>query len=132
MWPKVKIDSLHVRMADELSIALSISETKNSVTTARSFTDSFDVSGTPLISAVQNIGTSDETLSLGDVTSLGYIFLRNVDATNYVEIGYTSGTYFGKLKPSEFAVLRAGAGLTAIHAKANTAAINLDYVVFSD
>lgn len=119
-------------MANELSLTISLSEVKNNITTERSFSDQFDVAGDALISAVQNIGTADETLSLGDVSAIGFIFLRNADATNYVEIGYTSGTYFGKLLAGEYCVLRAGAGLTAIHAKANTAAINLDYVVFSN
>jgi hypothetical protein len=119
-------------MADELSLAISATETKSGVSTEKSFTDNFDVSGIPFISAIQAIGTSDETLQLGDVASLGWLVMKNTDATNYVEIGYTSGTYFAKLKAGEFCAFRAGAGLTAIHAKANTGAINLEYVLFSD
>lgn len=37
---------------------------------------------------VQEIGTAGaEIINFGDITTEGYMFLRNTDATNYVEYG---------------------------------------------
>ncbi len=37
-------------------------------------------------SGVQSIGTTEESLVLGDVTSIGWVVIRNLDATNFVRI----------------------------------------------
>lgn len=42
--------------------------------------------------ATVNIGTSEETLSFGDVTAK-YIRLTNKDATNFVKVGFSAGVY---------------------------------------
>jgi len=118
-------------MANELSLSISATQTKNGVTYAKNFSGLLiTVTGDTPVSQIASIGTSDETLSLGDISSLGYIVLKNLDATNYIEVGYVSGTYFGKLKAGETCALRAGAGLTAIHVKANTAPCLLDSLIF--
>lgn len=119
-------------MANEGNLRINATFTKDSTSLSRSLTDTFDVSGTPAIINIQSIGTSDETLTVGDVSSLGYIVCKNRDATNYLELGYTSGTYFAKLKAGEICAFRAGSGLTTIHAKANTAACDLEYFLISD
>lgn len=119
-------------MANEGRLTINASCTKSGSTLSRNLTDTFNVSAAAQIINRQNIGTADETLDLGDVASLGYIVLENVDATNYIEIGYTSGTYFARLKAGEICAFRAGSGLTAIHAKANTAACDLVYFLMSD
>jgi hypothetical protein len=102
-------------------------------TVSRSFTGSVTCSGAQYQIATQAIGTSDESVAINsDISSLGYIYVRNLDGTNYVELGYTSGTYFGKLKAGEACVFRAGAGLTTLHAKANTATCDIEYFVLPD
>jgi hypothetical protein len=116
-------------MADELSLQIGFSEVKNGVTFTLSFNDTFDVAGDTPISAVQSIGTADETLSLGEISTLGYMIAKNTDATNFVEIGHTSGTYPIKLKAGEFCAFRVGSGMTAIHAKSDTAACLLQYLL---
>lgn len=119
-------------MAQEITLSVNIAQTKNGVTFSKDFTGQFDVTGNTPISNVQNIGTSDETLALGDISTIGYIALRNLDNTNFIDIGYTSGTYFARLKRGEFMVMRGGPGLTAIHAKADTAVCNLEYLLLPD
>jgi len=119
-------------VAGEGSLRINISSTRDNTTFSRSFTDTFDVGASSGLLTRQNIGTSDETLSLGDVSSNGYIFIKNCDATNYVELGHTSGTYFGRLNAGEGAVFRCGAALTAIHAKANTGACDVEYLLLSN
>jgi hypothetical protein len=91
------------------------------------------VTGNVLVDAVQSIGTSEETLALGEVATalVGYVWFYNTDSTNYVEIGNATGAYQIKLKAGEVAVLRLDSW-AAIYAKANTAAVLLQYRLFSD
>jgi hypothetical protein len=92
---------------------------------------SADQSSALLIRNVQNIGfAADEALQLGDVTTPGWCVFQNLDDTNYVEIGVGSFTPFLKLKPGEQCVCRLGT--TAPRAKANTAAVDLFYIIYSD
>jgi hypothetical protein len=80
----------------------------------------------------QSVGTTEETVSwIADIGDEGYIFLRNLDATNYIQFGFSTGVYGMRLKPGEFAVLRLEPGAT-LYAKANTAAVNIQYIVYED
>jgi len=55
----------------------------------------------------------------------GYVYVRNMDTTNYVEVGITA-SYTIKLLAGDFALFPAAA---AIYAKANTAACNVEYII---
>ena len=91
------------------------------------------MTGTTAAGGVQSIGyLSAETLGVTDVSTCGYAYFRNTDATNYVEIGTGTGTFvaFAKLKAGEAAVLRLGTN--APTARANTAAVNLQYFILQD
>ena len=80
----------------------------------------------------QNIGTSEEALVLGEVTSLGYAIFKNRDATNFVSIrAGTGGTLIIKLLAGEVAMFRFGSGVTAPYAIADTSACQLEYVIIS-
>lgn len=94
-----------------------------------------DLTGTTATGGVQDIGTSTnaEALSMSDVSSAGYAFFRNTDTTNYVEIGTGTGASFAaflKLKAGEVAVCRLGTN--APTAKANSAAVKLQYFILAD
>jgi hypothetical protein len=117
-------------MADELSINIAVSETKNGVTFALDFNDTFDVSGNSPIFEVKSIATSDTTLDLGAVGTPGYLIAKNLDGTNYVTLGGDGTNYFDKLKAGEFMVKRWNGA--AIHAKANTGACLLQYLLIPD
>lgn len=89
-----------------------------------------DVVATARVQGVQDIGTSEEAIVLGDVaTDGGAFFARNLDATNFVEIGLT-GSYVIKLKPGEFCFL-SGVSDKDLYARANTAAVKISYALFS-
>lgn len=122
-------------MADEITLKVYIDYAKSGVEVNRDITDSFDVTNAPIASGVQNIGTSSEAIVINDLGSnQGYAFFHNLDATNYVEIGtYVSSVFYPaiKLKAGEFALVRLSPALT-YRALANTAAINLEYVIFGD
>lgn len=81
-----------------------------------------------------NIGTSEEVLAFGDITSLGIVWLLNMDATNFVELGpESSGAMVAalKLKAGEGYAIRLKPGVTW-RAKADTAAVNLFICALDD
>lgn len=82
---------------------------------------------------IQNIGTSAEDLDYGDISSAnaGLLFMRNLDATNYVSWGLNdSGTIkkVGRLNPAAemFTQIRVEPG-QQIMLQANVAACNVEY-----
>lgn len=87
----------------------------------------FDVSGSYALRNFASIGTTDETLALGDVATNGWLFLWNHDATNYITVGADGSSYPIKLLAGEWALFRFNGA--AIHAKANTAACKLEYML---
>lgn len=112
-------------MAQEITVQANLSCTNGSfaVATKESAirpTQSTQGGGGP---GVVSVTTSDAVVTLSNITTPGWIFVKNLDATNYFEIGPTSGgaiVKFIKLMPGEFAVFRLAASVT-LRAQANTA-----------
>jgi len=118
-------------MANELTLNLNINFAKGNVReNVAPGALTFTVSGTKIVRAVQSIGTTDEVLALGEISSLGYLYIRNNDTTNYVEVGVDGTNYVVKLKAGEIALFRVDG--SAIHAKANTAACSCEYLLIED
>jgi len=121
-------------MADELTAQAFLSYTKNGVTFPLSIpSDTFDVAGTALIAGRPSIGfAAHEALAMGEVASAGWAYFKNCDATNFVQIGFDdTGAFvsFITLYPGQWAVCPLG--VNAPYAQADTAAVILDYVIFS-
>ena len=80
----------------------------------------------------QTVGfAADEVLDVGDVANLGWSLWRNLDETNYVEFGPTSGGVlipFGRLYPGQAAIIPLSPSIVP-RAQANTAAVGLDFTV---
>ena len=58
---------------------------------------------------------AEEDLTLTDITTNGFVYLKNLDPTNYVKYGPKSGGVmieFGRLKAGERTVLRLASGVT--------------------
>lgn len=76
----------------------------------------------------QNIGTTHEQIGgLADMTNEGIAVIRNLDDTNFVEVGVDVAAAFYplvKVLPGEAYVMRLAPGV-AVYAKADTAAVNL-------
>lgn len=105
---------------ESADLALEIAEALASVTTKK------------YIKAKQNIGTSEEAIGLGEVTSLGWALFINRDPTNYIELRTGTGaTKFAKLRPGKFAFFEFGSGITAPYAIADTAACQMEYLIIS-
>ncbi len=114
-------------MANEIQINATL-RYANSPTSASIGTSFFDdQTGNKYMAGVQTIGTSDEPLLKGDVGTIGYLAFRNLDPTNYVELGSTTTVYSIKVP--------AGKGLvvpwdhTNVYCKANTASCDCDYLI---
>ncbi len=85
----------------------------------------YDQSSAGADERIQNIGTSEETLGEA-LTTTGWILMRNLDATNYVEWGSATTEYVGRMEAGEFAVFRTIPAAT-LYLKANTAACDVWY-----
>ena len=96
----------------------------------RQFGGSFDQTGVPRKSTIESIGTTEENISLGDVSSVGWICIRNLDATNFITFGTVTNQRGMKLKPGESHAFRAANN--ALFVKADTAACNVGIDIFSD
>jgi hypothetical protein len=121
-------------MAAELTVTGSLSFAKGNVPAiarARSGV-TFDVAGAKYVAGVQNIGTSEEAIHLGDLGTPGWYYLRNLDNTNYIEVRPNTGVADClKLKPGEFSVGRFAADAVP-YAIANSGACNLEKLIVED
>jgi len=124
-------------MADEISLSFSLSFSKGGryVDTSNfgSIGQEIDVSGTDYIHKTQTIGTTAEALDIGDITTCGIMVVKNLDASNYVEISratFTSGQGTVKLKAGEKYPFRLGSNTP--YALANTSPVEIEYMIFED
>jgi hypothetical protein len=121
-------------MANEISVSLRLAVNNGFIVHQENpGTNSLDMTGVVATGGIQSIGTTEEILTMGDVTSPGYAYFRNCDKANYVEIGVKpAATFypFAKLKYGEAAIIRLGT--SAPYAKANTGAVSLQYYILAD
>lgn len=52
------------------------------------------------------VGTTEETLAFGELATEGFLIMKNLDATNYVRFGFSTGVYGGRILPGEIAFFR--------------------------
>jgi len=115
-------------MSDELRLGVVLSFSKGNASLKKADHIEVDVTGDAYESAVQEIGTSEEQVAQGaDLGTPGYVYVKNMDATNYVEIGSTTGVYDIKLLAGEIALWHHNSA--TIYAKANTAAVKIEYSI---
>jgi len=119
-------------MANEITMTSGLQAIKsNANITVNVQSKQADWTGTRFIRNVQAIGTTYEAITVGDVSTAGYAYFTNLDATNYVEIGREVAAAF-------YGVVRIDAGKTAgpfklstltIFGRANTGAVDLDITI---
>lgn len=122
-------------MADEIRVNSTIAVKKGSfdITLGRQFNvdQTGDGGGNPGKVA---IGTTEEVVALGDITTIGWAYIQNIDATNYVQWGPESGgamVVAGRLEAGEGIVVRLEPS-TTYRMKADTAACDVILQVFED
>ncbi len=119
-------------MANELTLTGSIAFAKGAVATVSLQKNGAQVTvaGANYARQTASVGTSAfAELPIGDVVAAGYVFIQNLDATNYVELAADASAAAAciKLKPGEFAIFRCDTSTLA--AKANTAACIVEYLL---
>jgi len=70
------------------------------------------------------IATTEESETFSEITTLGWCKIKNLDATNFVDFGFTTAVYGIRLKPNEMAVFRLVPGVT-MFMKADTSAVKV-------
>lgn len=113
-------------MAREGNISINLRVSKNGAAITQNASTTFDVSGSQLIQSTQNIGTTAELLDFGGITGAPQaVMVKNLDATNYVEIGGDSGLTVFSLKVPAGQTIFFNPTSSTVYAKANTAAVNV-------
>lgn len=121
-------------MANEARISFSLSITKGNLEYTKAGNFQADVTGTkgPVPGALA-ISTSGVTIDFSELSTPGLVVFKNLDDTNFVEVGaYVSTTFYPlfELLPGESYLLRLSRNLGTLRARANTAAINLSIEAF--
>jgi len=115
-------------MANEIRQSIELSATKNGASVTMSSNKRITMTGDDMVQGTQVIGTTSELLVLGDITGApSQIAIKNLDSTNFVEIGGDSGLTVFKVKllPTEIMLIRPTSG--TIYAKADTAAVRIAF-----
>lgn len=117
-------------MAAEISFQVRLNGTKDRLTfDTGSLTGTADMASARTHESVQAIGfAAHEAIVINtDIATIGYAVIKNMDATNYVEVGLVvAATFypFSKLLPSEVGLLPLAPSVT-YYAKANVASVDL-------
>lgn len=120
-------------MANEIYSSLTLRASKNGAKV--SFSESFraDMANNEMIQSTQVIGTTAEEINIGDIAAdMAAVVIKNLDATNYIEIGGDSGLTVFKIKlmPGQFCIFRPTN--LSIYAKANTADVRVQVVAIEE
>jgi hypothetical protein len=121
-------------MANEISVTLRVNVRNGSMNEViQSPTKSIDQAaiGGPAPGYL-TIGTTEETVPLSEISTLGLCYITNHDATNYVDFGVSTGVYMMRAKPNgEENFFRLVPGVT-LYAKANGAPCKVTIKVFEN
>lgn len=112
-------------MANEINVQIDLTATKNGVTFRQNVQKIADMAGDEMIQDVQQIGTTTEALTIVDVSTIGYVLLKNLDSTNFIELSTDNANTnkFSKLLPGDLVLLKASSA--TLYATANTATCKL-------
>lgn len=110
-------------MADEIRVQVSLSVNNGNLSERDNYSytvDQAEVAGpTP---GYLTIGTSEESEGFSELGTKGLVLMRNLDSTNFVEWGFATGAYDGKMLAGETAgPFRLNSSAT-LYLKADTAA----------
>jgi len=118
-------------VANELSLIVNFDFSKGGAEVSKQLSKKITVAGDAFTHGIQEIGLVEEEIAQGvELGTPGYLLIKNLDTTNYVEIGSTTGVYDIKLKALEFALYRHNSG--TVYALADTAACLVEYCLIED
>lgn len=121
-------------MANEIQITAGISVRKGNLVfqePAVGYSTNMTGTGGPTPGFI-SVGTTEESTTFPELTNEGWLFMKNLDTTNFVQWGFSTAVYGGRLKAGETAgPFRMEPGLT-LYLKANTAACRVLVYGFED
>jgi len=120
-------------MADEISVSITISASKNGALYARSETFTSDMTGDAWLIGVQDVGgDSEDIITHEDLGTYGWVFLKNLDSGSaYVDFGHSdvvADDTICRLYGGESCVLKT-AGLTQLHGKSSLGTQKIEYAI---
>lgn len=123
-------------MANEFTIVTSMRYSSGNDSQVLKDQYTADQTSSPLGGApgVQDVGTTHEALEVPGLTNLGVAYFKNLDETNFVEIGVdVSATFYPlvRLLPGESTVFRFATTSTP-YLRADTAAVRVQGAVYED
>lgn len=118
-------------MANEISLSFELRFAKGAARDGMPFGPAtFTLTGTLHSHKQQVVGTTAEALDLGEITAGGFLAIKNLDATNYVQVRGAAGqTPLARLRAGEGCVFRLDNAATAPTVQANTAAVTIEYLL---
>lgn len=123
-------------MADEITINAFMRAAKGGLEIARQQNGlNRDMAGQAYSAEVQTIGfAAHEALDIGaDLATASYAWFRNLDETNFVEVGLEVSAAFEpfiKLLPGEVALVPLAT--VALYAQADTGAVKLEFIILAN
>lgn len=102
-------------MSDELRLGITLFFSKGNASIKKSEHIEVDVAGDAFTNQVQSIAVTPEAALVegAAIGTPGYVYVKNLDSTNYVHVGIT-GSYTIKLLAGQFALFPAAAAIFAI------------------
>jgi hypothetical protein len=117
-------------MANEITNSSSFSVSKGAISDSLTNSGTVSLSGDDYLKATQLIPTSVTAINLGSLATIGEFLIVNNDATNYVDIfPNTAGVTMLHILPGNSARGYFAANITAPAARANTAAVQIAYII---
>jgi hypothetical protein len=108
-------------MASEITVTATLRVSKGGASIAPTKSKTFDMAGTFLTDNIQNLTAGNwEAIDFGDVATANYVYVHNLDATNFVELALdnASAQIFAKLLADQAAIFPAKT--LTMYARANT------------
>jgi len=113
-------------MANEVTFSVSLKATKGNASVNNTANMIASMTGSDMMQSTQNIGTTAELVSFGDITGAPQlVMIRNLDATNFVELGGDSGLTVFKTKIAAGQACLFTPSSATLYAKADTAAVSI-------
>jgi len=119
-------------MADEITLSVDLDLVNGNVEhDFRPNAILIDQANERYVDRIQDIGTSEETVSFGDLTAKGLVVLYNLDSSNYVNWGHTTGNLDCKILAGEYSVFRMD-NSGALIMQANTATCKVRVILYDN
>ena len=120
-------------MANEIRVSFQFDVTNGNfsdsiVWSNKQFDQASDGGGNP---GTIEIGTSEESVAFSELGTEGFLFMENLDDTNYVQWGFATTDYGGRIEAGEIAFFRLEPS-TTLYLKANTAACKVNFRAYED